>query len=88
MPTLYCTYRRYDFVDLSRQLLESIGRDMYTEMTVAFRNRSIANFEKSTQVFLALLDELEELLNADEHFLLGAVTKRTSHKAGRNTSSV
>ncbi|WOG84235.1 hypothetical protein DCAR_0103417 [Daucus carota subsp. sativus] len=64
------TYR-YDLVDLTRQVLSKYANQVYLDAINAFRVKDTKTFLYQSQRFLQLIKDTEELLAADDNFLLG-----------------
>lgn len=64
-------FYRYDLVDLTRQVLSKYANQVYLDSINAFRVNDTKNFNYQSQKFLQLIKDNEELLAADDNFLLG-----------------
>lgn len=62
---------RYDLVDMFRQCLADLGLPLHQSLSDAYIAGNKALFVDSFTVFLDLMDDLDELLATDVHFLLG-----------------
>lgn len=61
----------YDMVDVSRQVLANYASPLQQKMALAYKNRDKEAFKKYSSEFLALMDDLDALLNTRKDFLLG-----------------
>jgi len=61
----------YDLVDVTRQCLANMGREVYAEIITAYQLKNIPKFETLTQKFLQLIDDQNRLMGTLEEFLLG-----------------
>lgn len=64
-------FYRYDLVDLTRQVLSKYANQVYLDAVNAFRVNDTKTFNYQSQKFLQLVKDIEELLAADDNFLLG-----------------
>lgn len=64
------TYR-YDLVDLTRQVLSKLANQVYLDAMTAFRQNDAKAFSLHSQKFVQLISDIDELLAADDNFLLG-----------------
>jgi alpha-N-acetylglucosaminidase len=62
---------QFDLVDLTRQVLANYALRLQREVVVAYRNRDIDSFKKSTKEFIGLIDDMDLLLGTRKDFLLG-----------------
>lgn len=58
-------------MDLTRQVLSKFANQVYLNAITAFQNKDLDSFTRESQKFLQLITDLEELLSADDNFLLG-----------------
>lgn len=65
-------FYRYDLVDLTRQVLSKYANQVYLDAINAFRVNDTKIFNYQSQKFLQLIKDTEELLAADDNFLLGS----------------
>lgn len=64
------TYR-YDLVDLTRQSLSKLANQIYLDAVTAFQDKDPHALRSNSQKFLELIMDIDELLAADDNFLLG-----------------
>jgi len=64
------TYR-YDLVDLTRQVLSKLANQVYLDAVTAFRDKDAKTLSSESQKFQQLVKDIDELLAADDNFLLG-----------------
>ncbi|XP_065053956.1 alpha-N-acetylglucosaminidase-like isoform X1 [Rhopilema esculentum] len=64
------TYR-YDLVDVGRQVLQDISYSIYMDIIQAYKDSDLVHARNSTSALLGLLNDADELLSSDKHFLLG-----------------
>ncbi|KAF7139261.1 hypothetical protein RHSIM_Rhsim07G0058300 [Rhododendron simsii] len=64
------TYR-YDLVDLTRQVLSKLANQVYLDAIIAFRDRDAKTLSTKSRKFQQLIKDIDELLAADDNFLLG-----------------
>lgn len=62
---------RYDLITVLNQVLSNRAQDYYNEMVDCFNNNDISGFEKNSEKFLAVADDMESVLECSEHYLLG-----------------
>ncbi|XP_077294468.1 N-acetyl-alpha-glucosaminidase [Arctopsyche grandis] len=62
---------KHDVVDITRQVLQYQGDQMYPKIIQAFKQNDINTLKSQIQLFLSLYDELELILSSNHHFLLG-----------------
>lgn len=65
------TLYRHDVVDVTRQALQLIADEIYTDLIESFNKKNIDLFKQNAKLLLALFDDLEEILASSEDFLLG-----------------
>ncbi|WP_026997693.1 alpha-N-acetylglucosaminidase [Flectobacillus major] len=62
---------QYDLVDIARQVLANYALPLQKKWVVAYKNKDQAAFEKYSQEYLVLMDDLDQLLATRKDFLLG-----------------
>jgi alpha-N-acetylglucosaminidase len=62
---------QYDLVDVTRQVLANYATPMQQKFVQAYHNNNLADFEKYSQQFLTLMDNMDKLLATRKDFLLG-----------------
>lgn len=62
---------QYDLVDLTRQVLANYADTLQQLFAMAYRKRDKAGFKQMSTRFLAVIDDMDELLATKEDFLLG-----------------
>ncbi len=76
---------RYDYADISRQVLADAARPQLKRCQEAFDRKDAAAFKAESEKFLALIRECSHILATSEHFLLGrwleGVAKRGTNEA-------
>jgi alpha-N-acetylglucosaminidase len=65
------TYR-HDLVNIARQALSDHAGQIYAKTMAAYNAKDIVAYRKSSQEFLQLIRDLDELLATNDEFLLGA----------------
>jgi alpha-N-acetylglucosaminidase len=65
------TYR-HDLVNVARQALSNHAGQLYARTMVAYDAKDLAAYRKSSQEFLELIRDIDELLASNDEFLLGA----------------
>lgn len=68
---MYGLFDRYDLVDLTRQVLSKFANQVYLNAITAFQDKDAKSFSYQSQKFLQLITDIDELLSADDNFLLG-----------------
>lgn len=63
---------RYDLVDLTRQVLANYADTLQQEFAAAYHQGDAARFKTLSHQFLALLDDMDQLLATRKDFLLGS----------------
>lgn len=61
---------RFDLIDVGRQALSNLAREIQQKTTAAFAARDRACFRRMSQRFLCLLDDIDMLLGYSEHYRL------------------
>lgn len=61
----------YDLVDVTRQVLANYALPLQQQITTAYRANNKADFEKYSNEFIALIDDMDMLLATRKDFLLG-----------------
>ncbi|XP_058225311.1 alpha-N-acetylglucosaminidase [Rhododendron vialii] len=64
------TYR-YDLVDLTRQVLSKLANQVYLDAIIAFQDKDAKTLSSESRKFQQLIKDIDELLAADDNFLLG-----------------
>ena len=64
------TYR-HDLVNIARQALSNHAGQLYARTTAAYNAKDAAAYRKSSQEFLQLIYDIDELLATNDEFLLG-----------------
>ncbi len=62
---------RYDVVTVLQQVLSNRAQDYYNEMAACFNDSDISGFEKASERFLAVADDMEAVLECSEYYMLG-----------------
>jgi alpha-N-acetylglucosaminidase len=62
---------QYDLVDISRQVLANYALPLQKKWVTAYRKNDWESFQKYTQEYLILIDDMDELLGTRQDFLLG-----------------
>ncbi|CAH1772956.1 unnamed protein product [Owenia fusiformis] len=62
---------KYDLVDLTRQSLQVISIQKYTDLITAYKNKDQDALLNAIGALLDLLEDLDQVLATDEHFMLG-----------------
>ncbi|XP_022916641.2 alpha-N-acetylglucosaminidase [Onthophagus taurus] len=63
---------KHDLVDLTRQVIQLIGDNMYKEIIFVYKRKDTESFNNSISTFLTLFDDLDDILATNENFLLGS----------------
>lgn len=66
-----CIRFRYDLVDLARQSLSKLANEVYLKAIHAFWDKDAQALGFHSMKFLQLIKDIDELLAADDNFLLG-----------------
>ncbi|APZ47327.1 alpha-N-acetylglucosaminidase [Polaribacter reichenbachii] len=61
----------YDLVDVTRQVLANYALPLQQQITTAYRANNKADFDKYSNEFIALIDDMDTLLGTRKDFLLG-----------------
>ncbi len=61
----------YDLVDITRQVLANYAAVLQQKFAKAYQQKNKADFQKNSAAFIALLDDMDRLLNTRKDFLLG-----------------
>ncbi|WP_308991320.1 alpha-N-acetylglucosaminidase [Mariniflexile litorale] len=61
----------YDLVDLTRQVLANYALPLQQQITTAYKANNKADFDKYSNEFIALIDDMDMLLGTRKDFLLG-----------------
>ncbi|XP_047322324.1 alpha-N-acetylglucosaminidase isoform X2 [Impatiens glandulifera] len=64
------TYR-YDLVDLTRQTLSKLANEVYLKAMIAFQEKNSTALSFHSGRFLELIKDIDEVLAADDNYLLG-----------------
>lgn len=64
------TYR-YDLVDLTRQTLSKLANEVYLKAMLAFQENNSTALSYYSERFLELIKDIDDVLAADENYLLG-----------------
>ncbi|MFC4232483.1 alpha-N-acetylglucosaminidase [Parasediminibacterium paludis] len=62
---------QFDIVDVTRQVLANYALPLQRKFVIAYEQKNIADFKKYSQQFLALIDDMDQLLATRKDFLLG-----------------
>ncbi len=62
---------QYDLVDITRQVLANYANTLQPKISAAYQQKDAAAFKKYSSGFLQLMDDMDELLNTRQDFLLG-----------------
>ena len=62
---------QYDLVDITRQVLADYADPLQQKFAKAFKDKDLVAFKKYSSEFLALMDDMNTLLNTRKDFLLG-----------------
>ncbi|XP_069672357.1 alpha-N-acetylglucosaminidase isoform X2 [Periplaneta americana] len=62
---------QHDLVDLTRQILQVKGGELYGTLVTAFREGNITIFQENAQLLRTLLADLDLVLSSNKDFLLG-----------------
>jgi alpha-N-acetylglucosaminidase len=62
---------QYDLVDVTRQVLANYATPLQQRFVRAYREKNRADFERYSQRFLTLIDDMDRLLATRKDFLLG-----------------
>ncbi|XP_032679060.1 alpha-N-acetylglucosaminidase [Odontomachus brunneus] len=65
------TLYRHDVVDITRQALQLMADNIYTNIVDCYRKRNITAFRSHAAALLDLFDDLEAILASGSNFLLG-----------------
>lgn len=61
----------YDLVDVTRQVLANYASPLQQQMARSFKDKNQVTYKQYSAEFLALMDDMDELLHTREDFLLG-----------------
>ncbi|MFT4205424.1 MAG: alpha-N-acetylglucosaminidase [Chitinophagaceae bacterium] len=61
----------YDLIDVTRQVLANHAFDLFQTWRADYQSKNWAQFQKHTQGFLTLMQDMDRLLASNRHFLLG-----------------
>lgn len=73
---------RYDLTDVTRQVLANQSRILLPQINDAYRARDLDRFDELTTTWLALVQQLDEVLATNADFLLGAYAERAELQNG------
>nr|GEX94090.1 alpha-N-acetylglucosaminidase [Tanacetum cinerariifolium] len=62
---------RYDLVDLTRQVLSKFANQVYLDALIAFQHKDVVALKSHSQKFEQVIMDIDQLLAADDNFLLG-----------------
>ena len=62
---------RYDLVDVTRQVLANYADTLQQEFAHAYQQHDQEKFHKTSQLFLQVMDDMDQLLSTQKDFLLG-----------------
>ncbi|HWB26235.1 MAG TPA: alpha-N-acetylglucosaminidase [Chitinophagaceae bacterium] len=62
---------QYDLVDITRQVLANYATPLQQKFALAYKQKDTAAFNKYSNQFLQLMDDMEKLLSTRKDFLLG-----------------
>ena len=71
MPTVYSRTRRFDIVNITRQLLGNYFSDLYADYVKAYREADYEQLHKIEQTMTSILDDVDPLLATESAFLVG-----------------
>ena len=72
------TYR-HDLVNIARQALSNHAGQLYARTVAAYNAKDVAAYRKSSQEFLQLIYDVDELLATNDEFLLGTWLEDAKH---------
>lgn len=72
---------RYDLVDFSKEALRYLFDEKYIKLVESWYGNDLYKFSEISVEMISLLDDLEELLASDKHFLLGTWLETAKLKA-------
>lgn len=62
---------RYDLITVFLQILSNTAQDIHLEMSTAFYNEDLAEFEVKAEEFLKIADLMDEVTACSEYYMLG-----------------
>lgn len=62
---------QFDLVDVTRQVLANYALPLQRKFVTAYQNKDLAAFSRYSKAFIALIDDMDELLRTRKDFLLG-----------------
>lgn len=75
-------------MDTTRQILQLIAEDIYLNMTDAYDEKNIADVQYYGSNLLQLMTDLDQVLNSDDHFLLGMWVSNAKKMASSKSERV
>ena len=72
---------RYDLIDVTKEALRYYFNDAYNALIVAWTSKDVYKFNEVSGKMLSVLNDTEELLASDSHFLLGNWLSAARNKA-------
>ncbi len=69
---------KYDVCDITRQVLSNLCRELYDKTVNGYYNKDIKDFERCSNAFLKICDELDELLQTRPELTLAEHLKAAS----------
>lgn len=64
------TYQ-YDLMDVSRQVLSNLSRELLPKIKTSFENKNLADFQKGTELWLSSIDLMDQIAGTNSQQLLG-----------------
>ncbi|MFB9863608.1 alpha-N-acetylglucosaminidase [Rufibacter immobilis] len=62
---------KYDLVDVTRQILANYADTLQQQFALDYKNKDAAAFQKRSQQFLTVIEDMDRLLASHQDFLLG-----------------
>ncbi|KAK7790165.1 hypothetical protein R5R35_002634 [Gryllus longicercus] len=72
---------QHDLVDVTRQALQVLGDGLYTQIVRGFQKKNLPFYQENVDLFLQLLEDINEILGTNNQFLLGVWLNSAKRRA-------
>ncbi|GLH16523.1 Alpha-N-acetylglucosaminidase [Gryllus bimaculatus] len=72
---------QHDLVDVTRQALQVLGDGLYTQIVRGFQKKNLPFYQENVDMFLQLLEDINEILGTNKQFLLGVWLNNAKRRA-------
>lgn len=81
----YLDTYKYDIIDITRQFGVNLANELYENLITKFNLKDLKEFEKISDAFLTLCEDLDCLLSCSKYFTLGSWLESAKKKAKDET---